>query len=77
MTFEEQLELTRIHRESELAFIKVRGNVIKGAVAVGGLIVLESVALLLGYNGVVLAGVIGILAGVAGFELRGRLDLGK
>ena len=39
-------------------------------IAIAGIIIVEITALLLGHNGVILAGVISILAYVAGFEVR-------
>lgn len=42
-----------------------------------GIVALEGLALTLGYNGDGLRLVVLILGGLGGFELRGRLDLGK
>lgn len=39
-------------------------------VAIAGIVLLEAEALWLGYNGVFLAGVIAIVAGIAGYKIR-------
>lgn len=39
-------------------------------VAIAGIVLLEAEALWLGYNGVILAGVIAIIAGLAGYKIR-------
>lgn len=39
-------------------------------VAITGIVILESIALLKGINGVLLTGVIALIAGLAGYEIR-------
>ena len=39
-------------------------------IAITGIVILEGVALWLGYDGALLAAVIGVIAGIAGYEVR-------
>lgn len=39
-------------------------------IAIAGIVIIEVCALLLGHNGVMLAGVIALIAGIAGYEIR-------
>ena len=46
-------------------------------VAIAGIVVLEAIALWQGINGVILAAAIGIIAGIAGYEIRVLKEMKK
>jgi len=47
---------------------------LKGIVAIGGIVVLESIALMKGIDGTILTMVVATLAGLGGYYVRGQVD---
>jgi len=47
---------------------------LKGIVAIGGIVVLESIALMKGIDGTILTMVVATLAGLGGYYMRGSVD---
>jgi len=47
---------------------------LKGIVAIGGIVVLESIALMKGIDGTILTMVVATLAGLGGYYVRGHVD---
>ena len=47
---------------------------LKGIVAIGGIVVLESIALLKGIDGTILTMVVATLAGLGGYYIRGSVN---